>query len=795
MRKKFFAMYALAGALVASPVFTSCVDDSESASVTALRGAKAEQLSALATLQKAQAEAAKVTADAEKAYKEAWAEYYKAQANSSNASADKILQEMEQAKAKFEYEIAYIKADYEKKIAKAKKAALKAEQEILENAEARLAALYINYSSAVNTLNDLKYQKAQKEMLLTEYEAGAVALDEVILQKKNDLEAQIAEAEAQIKAWETYQGIDDADLDAELLAAQQAKYAAWAAKEAADEAVIEPEEAAEEVLDQYDLDKLEEPSTVAAVAAIQAFSKVNPIDSYIYLGYFNDKDEAVEYYWEQVKNSNIEYVPGDVDKIYNQYGNNNDYGRYVIAGYMQLNGIYYQPFKTEYVEITDEKSVPLYSLTKNISTTQISQAFVAQKETYTKDLGAAATETTEATGYYKDLADAEKELKDYQKDLADAKEALTAGEAEVKAAQAKVDEAQAAVDAEQAKIDAEQDKIDAAEAVIATANSNKSYAQTEKSTYEGLKAQAEANKTTAEANKAAATTDEAKAAADADIAAATAAIADATAKIEAYTDKIEAAEEAIETADETIEAEQAKIAAANKVIADIQIALNEATRKLDQVQTMELTPAEAKVIAAKNDITQAESDIKNGEQSVARWKDNIEDAIEFLANADEILAAWEAVVAELSGDKFTAYEKEVKELVANETVAAWLTLVEAAAEANKAYTDAATLVTTLSSAIANDNVKNAAEEIATLKETIAELKLDIAELETTRMTISTEYPYTDNATAAYLDKAIEELKADIASLEEEIAIQEEVVAFRKAALDEFLANEEETPAE
>ena len=788
MRKKFFAMYALAGALVASPVFTSCVDNEESASVTALRGAKAEQLSALATLQKAQAEAAKVTADAEKAYKEAWAEYYKAQANSSNASADKILQEMEQAKAKFEYEIAYIKADYEKKIAEAKKAALKAEQEILENAEARLAALYTNYSSAVITLNDLKYQKAEKEMRLTEYEAGAVALDEVILQKKNDLEAQIAEAEAQIKAWETYQGIDDADLDAELLAAQQAKYAAWAAKEAADEAVIEPEEAAEEVLDQYDLDELEEPSTVAAVAAIQAFLKVNPIDDYISLGLFNDKDEAVEYYWEQVKNSNIEYVPGDVDKIYNQWGNNNDNGWYAIAGYMQLNGIYYQPFKTEYVEITDEKSVPLYSLNKNISTTQISQAFVAQKENYTKNLGAAATETTEATGYYKVLADAEKVLKDYQKDLADAKEALTAGEAEVKAAQAKVDEAQAAVDAEQAKIDAEQDKIDAADAVIATANSNKSYAQTEKSTYEGLKAQAEANKTTAEANKAAATTDEAKAAADA-------AIADATAKIEAYTDKIEAAEEAIETADETIEAEQAKIAAANKVIADIQIALNEATRKLSQVQTMELTPAEAKVIAAKHDITQAEYEIKNGEQLVASWKDTIEDAIEFLANADEILAAWEAVVAELSGDKFTAYEKEVKELVANETVAAWLTLVEAASEADKAYTEAETLVITLSAAIADDNVKNAAEEIATLKETIAELKLDIAELETTRMNISTEYVYTEVATAAYLDRAIEELKANIASLEENIAIQEEVVAFRKAALDEFLATEEETPAE
>lgn len=39
MKKKFLAMYALAGALVASPVFTSCVDDSVSESVEALREA------------------------------------------------------------------------------------------------------------------------------------------------------------------------------------------------------------------------------------------------------------------------------------------------------------------------------------------------------------------------------------------------------------------------------------------------------------------------------------------------------------------------------------------------------------------------------------------------------------------------------------------------------------------------------------------------------------------------------------------------------------------------------------
>ena len=56
MKKKFFAIYALAGALVASPIFTSCVDDTESASVEALRGAKAEQLKSLAALNNAKAD-------------------------------------------------------------------------------------------------------------------------------------------------------------------------------------------------------------------------------------------------------------------------------------------------------------------------------------------------------------------------------------------------------------------------------------------------------------------------------------------------------------------------------------------------------------------------------------------------------------------------------------------------------------------------------------------------------------------------------------------------------------------
>ena len=73
MRKKLFAMYALAGALVASPIFTSCVDDTVSSSVEALRGAKVEALKAQAAYDNALAQAALINANADAALKNAQA--------------------------------------------------------------------------------------------------------------------------------------------------------------------------------------------------------------------------------------------------------------------------------------------------------------------------------------------------------------------------------------------------------------------------------------------------------------------------------------------------------------------------------------------------------------------------------------------------------------------------------------------------------------------------------------------------------------------------------------------------
>lgn len=70
MKKKTMMVAVLVGALSLG----ACVDNNESASVEAVRGAKAEQLKSLATLNNANAEAALILAKAEAAIKEATAE-------------------------------------------------------------------------------------------------------------------------------------------------------------------------------------------------------------------------------------------------------------------------------------------------------------------------------------------------------------------------------------------------------------------------------------------------------------------------------------------------------------------------------------------------------------------------------------------------------------------------------------------------------------------------------------------------------------------------------------------------
>ena len=80
MKKKLVMVAVLLGALSLG----ACVDNNESTSVEAVRNAKAEQLKGLAALANAQAEATKITAEAEAALKNAQAEYQKEMTEEAN---------------------------------------------------------------------------------------------------------------------------------------------------------------------------------------------------------------------------------------------------------------------------------------------------------------------------------------------------------------------------------------------------------------------------------------------------------------------------------------------------------------------------------------------------------------------------------------------------------------------------------------------------------------------------------------------------------------------------------------
>ena len=159
--------YLAAGAVALGAV--SCVNDVESSSVTEVRQAKAAQLQSIAELNKAQAEAAKTTANAEAALKAAQAEYEKAMAAYQQALADKtgaeaeaIRAQMKQEQEKFAIEIERIKAQAELQIAGYRLSLKKTEQEIADLADARIQKLFSNYRSLITDLSN------ERELLLNE---------------------------------------------------------------------------------------------------------------------------------------------------------------------------------------------------------------------------------------------------------------------------------------------------------------------------------------------------------------------------------------------------------------------------------------------------------------------------------------------------------------------------------------------------------------------------------------------------------------------------------------------------
>ena len=193
MKKRFFAIYALVGAFVASPIFTSCVEDEESASVTAIRDSKTEELKSIAALKKAEAQAEATISAANIALKQAEAEAQVAAAKLQEAKA--ALQNTENeaeaarllvAKKQAEANLARIQGEIEAQELAIQAALLNAQADLLytkkqleqqikwyeDDEKAELMALANKYSQAVTNLLDAKKSLISMESELASLEAG-----------------------------------------------------------------------------------------------------------------------------------------------------------------------------------------------------------------------------------------------------------------------------------------------------------------------------------------------------------------------------------------------------------------------------------------------------------------------------------------------------------------------------------------------------------------------------------------------------------------------------------------------
>jgi len=203
MKKKFFAMYALAGALVASPVFTSCVDDTVSPQVEAQReanikykNAQTAQLEAETAIDQAKAaldqEAQRIAnahAAAENAHNEALQALYLAeqQYQAAQKEANRVLQE----------EIAAINTQAE--LERAKNALEKAKRDE-EQAKIELEGKKIELEAAKRE-EALAAAKAELELekALVEAEKNLVEQKKYLIDKQNELDKALAELDEKVK--------------------------------------------------------------------------------------------------------------------------------------------------------------------------------------------------------------------------------------------------------------------------------------------------------------------------------------------------------------------------------------------------------------------------------------------------------------------------------------------------------------------------------------------------------------------------------------------------------------------
>ena len=406
MKKKFFAIYALIGAMAVSPIFTSCVDSEETPSVEALRNAKAEELKAIADLNNAQAASATALAAADAAVLYAKAEAEKAQKMMSEANAAFFETKNEAEKAALEVKIKQAEADLARIQGEIDAQAIyiqtqlmRAQQDLLdaqknletatknydEYEKAKLQNLANQYSWAVQDLQECQMELIAAKSQLVKLESGLVkaedALEKTIAANNN----QIALNNIQIETLKKYTNYSE-DKDALYLEKEEANSVcnvAWNQRNAARSAWNElrnniDDSAINEAWEEIEKDEFYQfvwKNRIADEENEGNWNDVNPISQY-----FNDSKR----YWEE---------------------NEHKYGDYEYDKYCGDSFIF------EYEMSTDIRQIELVADDNTSSRKENIKTWNEEIKTKETELETAVAATKAAKKAWDEAADADKDAK------------------------------------------------------------------------------------------------------------------------------------------------------------------------------------------------------------------------------------------------------------------------------------------------------------------------------------------------------------------------------------------------
>ncbi|WP_303044783.1 hypothetical protein, partial [Paramuribaculum intestinale] len=269
MKKMILLVSMLAGVMT----FSGCVDDKESASVTAVREAKAAQLSALAALSNAQAANQQALADTENALREAKVAYETAKAAYQQALADKANSDAQAAAAMAQQQMAAAQNEIQRLANELEQMAIRHKiamldlqtqyETALKNADdesqALLGGLYTAYQTAAKHLLNAQQEIARQKIDLARLQAGLVGSEEakqLMINKENrkiaSAEQTIAEWKAKLEVFEAQKAPEEAkaELVTEKAALSQLAQDKAKALEAADKAGEEMNDALSDIYGQ-----------------------------------------------------------------------------------------------------------------------------------------------------------------------------------------------------------------------------------------------------------------------------------------------------------------------------------------------------------------------------------------------------------------------------------------------------------------------------------------------------------------------------------------------------------------